>query len=141
MRLYHGTSIEAAKSIETDGVLISKCSKGYFGLGFYLAEDLALARSNYAELSEDGDAGVILEFELKDEGLLDLSIEKDWTRYRALGLERDLASDALPQKSVALGVNAVRDVGSMGGWVVYNPMTLELIGPVDAEMPPEAPRF
>lgn len=53
--IYHGTSAAAAKDIRASGVDITKCTPGYFGVGFYLAEDEDLARNNYADWREPGE--------------------------------------------------------------------------------------
>lgn len=53
MIVYHGTFLEAAKSIETDGVLLSKCkSHTDFGKGFYVSPNMEYAKNTALKKSK-----------------------------------------------------------------------------------------
>jgi hypothetical protein len=132
MKTYHGTSSKGAASIKSDGVIISRSCKGYFGIGFYTTPDAELARCNYAEFSGDEDGGEVLAFEVSpDARILDLSRSEDWDIYRSLTYGgrsvADLVSlDGFDQIMRSLGVDGIAD-RSFGGIVFYNSKVLEHI--------------
>jgi hypothetical protein len=133
-RLFHGTDRESAASILSDGIDMSKSQKGYFGRGFYLAEDRNLAQSNYADLSGGDKGGEVLEFVLSPNArILDLRNAKDADKFVKMTwggrkISDQLYRDDLDQIMVALGVDALFDQ-SFGGYVVYNPAVLNLVDP------------
>ena len=120
---YHGTSRSGAKDIMARGVDQSKSEKGYFGRGFYMAEDAALAASNYAGFQED--EGAVLEVEVADSAsILDLSTPEHWDNYDKLRIHGQkigsvLYMDDIDQHMVRLGVDGIKD-NSFGGVVIYN---------------------
>ncbi len=119
---FHGTSKEGAKNIRTNGVDNSKSNKGYFGVGFYLAEDFDLAKSNYADWAEDGEEGVVLGFVIKPESnILDLRESADFEVYQRISQQgRLVGRDDFDNLMVKNGVDGLYD-NSFGGIVIYNP--------------------
>lgn len=124
--VYHGTDAASAKNIREHGIDLSKCTAGYFGVAFYTAFDPALAKSNYADFSDDEEGGVVLEFEVVGGNILDLSDPKDWDTYSALSIRPD-GSPNFPQKMRQKGVDGIAD-NSFGGVCFYNPRCLRLVG-------------
>jgi hypothetical protein len=139
--LYHGTDMESARSILSGGIDQEKSHKGYFGVGFYCADDESLARSNYAEFS-DGEAAVLAVTLSSDARLLDLSTEEGFLRWRDSGLTQKVGQDRFDLLAVAAGIDALRD-NSFGGVVVYNPdavASMVLLEPVvSCEQEPDRP--
>ncbi|MFL9610966.1 hypothetical protein ACKF11_12845 [Methylobacillus sp. Pita2] len=130
MLLYHGTDMESAENIINHGVDINKCTKGYFGQGFYLATNVELAIANYADFS--GEDGAVIAFvvpSIKD--VLDLREVDDSARYTEK-LSKDIGSDQLPNLAIKNGIDGVFD-RSFGGVVIYNPNAITPIGLVHAD--------
>ena len=50
MRVYHGTSFEAARDIARNGIDFAKCHGGYFGIAFHITADRALASKTYGQV-------------------------------------------------------------------------------------------
>jgi hypothetical protein len=125
--VYHGTDLKSAKDIQQNGLSLDKCEKGYFGKGFYVTTDQALAKSNYADFSgEEEETGIVLEFTLNPQGkILDLRESKDWEFYQKNKLENYLGDDKLPQIMQKIGIDALYD-RSMDAFVVYNLNILKL---------------
>jgi hypothetical protein len=126
--LYHGTGQKDANDIIKNGIDMHKLAKGYFGRGFYLATDKSLAKSNYADFSDDEEGGgVVLKFKLDPKArILDLDDPEDWEFYKNSGLEHQIHKDNFHTIAVNYGVDGIRDEGSFGGIVVYNPDILRL---------------
>lgn len=128
--LYHGTSEKSALNIIKRGVDMRKCSKGYFGVGFYMADDFALAKSNYADFSED--CGFVLTFELSEKArILDLSRKADYEKYMSMKVYGNPISgmlflDNIDKIFVSLGVDGIKD-RSFGGIVIYNKKVIKLV--------------
>jgi hypothetical protein len=84
LNVYHGTDFESAKDIKKNGLNIDKCERGYFGKAFYVTTDKELAKSNYADFSDD-EGGVVLEFEMNPKNkILDLRNSEDWDTFQKL---------------------------------------------------------
>ena len=124
--VYHGTDSKSAEDIRKRGVDITKCSPGYFGTAFYTALDPDLAKSNYADFSDDEEGGVVLEFEIIGGHILDLKESDDWDEYAALKVRPD-ANPNFPKMMVQKGVDGLADE-SFGGVCFYNPRCLKLVG-------------
>jgi hypothetical protein len=121
-KLYHGTDIESAMDIQKNGVDISKGYGGYFGWGFYTTPDFDLAKSNYADFSDDEEGGVILEFELlPTANILDLNDSDDfelWKKY-----SKRINDENLYKELTEIGIDGLWD-NSFDGVVIYNPKVL-----------------
>lgn len=133
--VYHGTSTASARDIAKRGIRMEASTKGYFGEGFYTAEDPALAKSNYADFAdEDEGPGVVLKLEVRPGArLLDLRKSSDWDKWGSLKIQgrkaTDLMSfDGFAEMMVEAGVDGLYDE-SFGGWVFYNPKVIKLVGP------------
>ena len=129
--VWHGTSKKDAKQIITTGIKIEKSSGGYFGYGFYVADNPELAKSNYADWAEDEDSidkeGVVLEFKFtKNAHILDLRKSKDWDIWRDGKFENLMREPSMISMIVRRGVDGVYD-NSFGGVCVYNPKVLNFI--------------
>jgi hypothetical protein len=128
--VFHGASEDDAHDIEEIGVSMDKSSKGYFGEAFYVAEEEELARSNYAEFSDDEDGGAVLEFVIADEArILDLRNSTDAEKWQSSGLERRLGERGLAGEAVRKGIDGVYD-RSVGGLAIYNPDVIRCLGMV-----------
>jgi hypothetical protein len=129
--VYHGTDVKSAKDIKQRGLDLSKCDKGYFGKAFYVTEDEALAKSNYADFSGDDEWGVVLKFEMVPVGkILDLRVSEDWNIYQNLKYKGRPAIDFIGFDEFAeimksLGIDAVYD-RSNDAFAVYNLNVLKL---------------
>lgn len=131
--LYHGTDKESAEDIVKNGVNMARSHKGYFGKGFYLATDEGLAKSNYADFAdEEGEDGVVLKFKLNPTAeILDLDKPEDFEQYknlkwRGVPVESLRHKDDFDSIMRDLGIDGIRDEGSFGGIVIYNPKVLKL---------------
>ncbi len=134
-RLYHGTSAEDAASIVESGIDPAKSGGGYFGVGFYMAEDRELAKSNYADFN-DTDAGAVVEADVADgANILDMRNEKDYAKWQAFKL--DIGQRDFLEKVVKLGIDGLYD-RSFGGVVIYN---AEALGSPRAEYLPSGPKI
>jgi len=126
MYLYHGTDIQSAKDIVQKGVDIDKSTKGYFGKGFYTATNPELAQSNYADFAED--EGVVLKFKLDPNArILDLDKPEDFALWRDNKFERLMHRDDFDQIMRKNKIDGLRDEGSFGGVVIYNPKSIKLV--------------
>jgi hypothetical protein len=137
--VYHGTGAEAADDILTNGVDMSVCGKGYLGQGFYVAEEAGLARSNYADFSEEAEGAVLAMTIRAGARILDLRNATDAKNWTDSGLERRVGEDRFAALARRAGVDGVYD-RSVGGLAIYNPGVLEAIrldGP--AHDTPEGP--
>ncbi|MTH94691.1 hypothetical protein [Roseibium sp. RKSG952] len=129
-RVFHGASEDDAHDIEENGISMTKSSKGYFGEAFYVAEEEELARSNYAEFSDDENDGAVLEFVIAHEArILDLRNSKDAEKWQTSGLERHLGEQGLAGEAVRKGIDGVYD-RSVGGLAIYNPDIIRCLGMV-----------
>lgn len=123
--LFHGTSMDGARSIVTGGIDNAKSSKGYFGRGFYLASDAELAENNYADFAEDDAEGVTLPVRVSDGArILDLRSPEDWEVYQPFAEE--VSRNNFDQIMRDNGIDGIFD-RSFGGVVIYNPDVLEVI--------------
>lgn len=123
--VYHGTSNDSAINIQKNGIDITKCHGGYFGWGFYTTPDIKLAKSNYADFSDDENDGSILEFKIsKRANILDLRDEDDfetWKKY-----SNKLSDRNLYELLIRDGIDGLYD-NSFEGIVVYNFKILTLL--------------
>jgi hypothetical protein len=135
MRVYHGTSQAHAEDIIKNGVDQDKSDKGYFGTGFYCAHDESLARSNYADFSDD--TGTVLAIDLSpDTRILDLRQSEGFDKWRTLGLERQLHLDRFDRIATRAGIDALID-DSFGGIVIYNTAKISNIEVLDVAPTPD----
>lgn len=123
MEYFHGTDLESARDILKNGVNMEKSCKGYFGQGFYVAEEESLARSNYAEFSDDGEAAVLRIALCPDVEVFDLSNADHFERWRTSGLENRIGDDGFAAVAVSKGIRVLRDA-SFGGVVIYDPKAI-----------------
>ena len=121
--VYHGTGAEAARDILTNGVDLSVCGKGYLGQGFYVAEEAGLARSNYADFSDEGEGAVLTMTIGEGARILDLRNDEDAKKWTGSGLEGRVGEDGFAALARRAGVDGVYD-RSVGGLAVYNPSVL-----------------
>lgn len=137
MILYHGTSASSAQNIIENGVDQNKSGRGYFGAGFYLAEEWGLAKSNYADFSDD--EGAVLACEIDPcANILDLSRESHFQTWKNSGLEALIARQDFWAIATRKGVDGVKDA-SFGGIVIYNPAVILEIS-IATEPEPAPPR-
>lgn len=124
--VYHGTGRAHVGSIQKRVDITKSC--GYFGWGFYVADDPKLAKSNYADFSED--EPVILMFRIAPNArIADLRVESPLavTLTKILHSGRGLSDPGKPAQLVAAGVDGVYD-RSVGGLCIYNPKVLTFLG-------------
>jgi hypothetical protein len=133
---FHGTSQEGAEDILRRGIDQSKSSYGYFGQGFYMAEDYALAQNNYADFTDSTERGVVLRVTVKPTArLLDLRQPEDWELWQKSGLAAKLgARDDFADLAVRAGIDGLYD-NSFRGLVIYNPEAVERIEVAEAQKP------
>lgn len=138
--VWHGTSVEAAKSIQKDGVSVD-LSMGYFGQAFYVADNRDLAKSNYADMEDDG---AIVELRLsKTARILDLRRGEDVDRWQATGMGNKIHLPDFAARMRGLGIDGIYD-NSVGGLAIYNSKAIEVtaVTPVKTDgtaisLPPE----
>jgi hypothetical protein len=122
--LYHGTDINSAMNIKKYGVDILKGYGGYFGWGFYTTPYYDLAKSNYAEFSDDEDGGVVLVFILSEKAnILDLRDSNDFEQWKPYS--KEISNKYLYKELVKNGIDGLWD-DSFDGVVIYNPEVLYL---------------
>lgn len=123
--LYHGASADHAADIVANGVDMTQSTGGYFGVGFYMADDEAVARKNYADFQDEDEAGAVVAAEIAEGAMiLDMRNPADQLRwdegnYRALQHRPDF-----PYVMRRAGIDGVYD-RSFGGVVIYNSRALE----------------
>jgi hypothetical protein len=122
--VYHGTDPGSAWDILENGVLMDASHKGYLGQAFYVAEEAGLARSNYAEASEDGEGVVLVATIREGARILDLRNAEDAKIWTRLGLAQRVGEDGFARIARRLGVDGVYD-RSVGGLAIYDPNALE----------------
>ena len=132
--LYHGTSKEGAQDILTNGIDNAKSTKGYFGRGFYMAEDRNLAQSNYADFADDEEPGVVLKIKINENAnILDLRSPKHWDIYQKVTQKgRLVPRDDFDQIMTRNGIDGIYD-NSFGGVVIFNPKRVEVLGISESE--------
>jgi hypothetical protein len=124
-RVFHGTDSNAASDIKKNGVGIEKGHGGYFGWGFYTTPDIELAKSNYADFSDNENDGIILEFEiLAEANILDLDDPEDFETWKPFSDKINYKD--LYKKLTKKGIDGLWDE-SFEGVVIYNPKVLKLI--------------
>lgn len=124
--VYHGTSAPGADSILDRGIRMRTSGRGYFGQAFYVADDQALARSNYANFSDDEGRGAVLSFTLtEDARILDMRNAEDARVWKESGLET--SDPQLASRATALEIDGIYD-RSVGGLAIYNAATLVFTG-------------
>jgi hypothetical protein len=128
-RVYHGCGISDSCSIQDSGIVLEKCSGGYFGYGFYVTEKRDLAVSNYAEWSDEGpDGAAVISYTISQRAnILDLRRPEDWETWKALEAKhtgRWISDKGLATWLVSQGVDGVYD-NSMDGICIYNFDVLE----------------
>jgi hypothetical protein len=135
-KYHHGTSAESKENILRKGINQMKSEKGYFGRGFYAADDLNLARENYAEFSGDESGGAIVSFVIPDSAkILDLKTSQDFEtyknlRYRGRPVESLISLDNFNEIMVDLGIDGLKDE-SFGGIVIYNEKLVKSADPIN----------
>lgn len=130
--VFHGTDAKSSNDIRQNGLNLSKCHKGYFGLAFYVTTDEQLAKSNYADFSGEEEGGIVLKFKMNPiNRILDLRKSEDWDYYQNLKYKgRDLSSwmgfDELPSIMNSFGIDALYD-RSNDAFAVYNLKILSIL--------------
>lgn len=135
--LWHGTGRAEAKQIIAQGLSLKHSQGGYFGFGCYLADDPALAQSNYADFAageaDDPEAapadaaGVVLEFTLTAQArILDLRDSGDWDTWKSNHYDRLISHPAGAASLAKHGVDGVYD-RSFGGICLYNPKAVRFV--------------
>jgi len=133
MYLYHGTDIKSAEDIIKHGINMNKSHKGYFGKGFYTATDEKIAKSNYADFADEDESGIVLKFQLNSNAkILDLDNPNDFkiyttVKWQGLKIKDLIHRDDFDKIMTELGFDGLRDEGSFGGIVIYNPNAIHLI--------------
>lgn len=131
--LHHGTDAESANDIARNGVSLDMSTAGYFGKGFYAAEDESLARSNYAEFSDGDEQGLVVSFEIAEGArILDMRNHQDWQIWQDGEYEDVVGSDAFPSIMRRAGIDGLYDA-SFGGLVVYNTNIVENVAILEIE--------
>lgn len=122
--VWHGTDMASAQDILANGIDMSRSHKGYFGRGFHVADDPALARSNYAAFSGDEAGGAVLRGTI-DTGarILDLRNAVDAAVWADSGLAGRVSEDGLDRLARRAGIDGLYD-RSIGGLVIYSPRAL-----------------
>lgn len=124
-RVFHGTGADTAAQIHDGGISMAASGGGYFGRAFYVADEVDLARSNYADFSDDEDGGAVLTFAIAEGArILDQRNAADAQAWTASGLST--ADPDLPAKATALGIDGIYD-RAVGGIAIYNPAVLDLM--------------
>ncbi|MGV0949084.1 MAG: hypothetical protein ACOYB3_00120 [Azonexus sp.] len=124
--VYHGTGRAHAGSIRTNLDIQKGC--GYFGYGFYVADDPKLAKSNYADFADD--EPVILMFRIAPTAkIADMRVDDRLAAIfqRVSQAGRGLGDPGMPARMVAAGVSGVYD-RSVGGLCIYDPKVLIPLG-------------
>ncbi len=133
--VFHGASLEDAEDIVERGISIRKSAGGYFGQAFYVAEDEALARSNYADFSDGDDPGAVVSFEIKEQArIIDMRNAVDARFWAESGLADKIGLKDFAKLAVDAGVDGVYD-RSFGGLAIYNPQSVECRGLVPDNRP------
>ena len=133
-KVWHGASQADAEAIMQDGIDVSRSSGGYFGHAFYVADEEDLARSNYADFSDD--EGAVLEFCIEDGArILDMRNADDAEAWSRSGLSQWMGNPVLPEKARKLGIQGVYD-RSVGGLAIFDVAALR--GPFDMLPSPDA---
>jgi len=129
-RVYHGTSESSARDIEINGIGVDRSHGGYFGHAFYVAEDEALARSNYAEFTDGDEEPAVLEFVIEDGArILDMRNPEDAASWSASKASLMLGHPDMAFTAVAEGIQGVYD-RSVGGLAIFDPKALSVLGRV-----------
>lgn len=137
--VYHGTDEGSARDILENGVNLGASHKGYLGQGFYVAEEEGLARSNYAEFSDEKGAGSVLAMTISEGArILDLRNAADAKIWTDSGLAARVSEDGFARRARLAGVDGVYD-RSVGGLAIYAPSVLEGVRELDAAAAPEGP--
>jgi hypothetical protein len=133
--VFHGASVEDAEDIVANGIVIDKSAGGYFGQGFYVAEEEGLARSNYADFSDGEDGGAVVKLAIKDGArILDMRNAVDAEYWTTSGLANAISSKNFAAMAVEAGVDGVYD-RSFGGLVIYNPEAVDCLDLVPDNRP------
>lgn len=120
--VFHGTDVASAQDIVSFGPVIERSAGGYFGGAFYVAEEEALARSNYADFS--GDEGGVVAFTLSETArILDLRNGEDWKVWKEVTSGLDMGSREFAAHCRHGGVDGIYD-RSFGGLAIFNPKVL-----------------
>lgn len=129
--VYHGTPAdpddpdfnpEGFESLKRGVVELSYAFGGYFGFGFYVTENAALARSNYA-----GRDGYVFRYRINPSRVLDLRQPEHWDKWQRSGLDAHKGDRSMPALAVRMGIDGVYD-RSVGGLCIYNPRALTFDG-------------
>lgn len=123
--VFHGTSGEFAQDILENGVNMGSSGMGYFGEAFYVADDRELARSNYAEFSDDEGPGAVLGMTIREGArILDLRNAEDAQAWDTSGLGARTGQRGFARLARQAKVDGVYD-RSVGGLAIYNAQVLE----------------
>jgi hypothetical protein len=100
-----------------------------------VAEDEALARSNYADFSDGDEPGAVVSFEIKEQArILDMRNAVDASFWAESGLADKIGMKDFAKLAVTAGVDGVYD-RSFGGLAIYNPKAIECRGIVPDNRP------
>lgn len=122
--VFHGTSDESADDILNHGINPS-VGTGYFGRAFYVADDVGLAISNYAEFSGDEDGGTVIATTIQEGAfILDLRNEADNQKWTESGLPSIIGRNDFDLQARKRGIDGVYD-RSVGGLAIFNAAVLE----------------
>lgn len=122
--VFHGTSNESADDILNHGINPS-AGTGYFGRAFYVADDVELAISNYAEFSGDEDGGTVIATTIQEGAfILDLRNEADNQKWIESGLPSIIGRNDFDLQARKRGIDGVYD-RSVGGLAIFNAAVLE----------------
>lgn len=124
--IYHGTDSVSAHDIVQNGVDLSQCERGYFGLGFYAADVEATARSNYADFSGESGGDVVQGDIAEGANILDMRNCEDQRVWDSGRFSDKVHLPAFPKEMRMAGIDGVYD-RSFGGVVIYNPACLQNI--------------
>ena len=123
--VFHGTSTDSADDILNHGITPS-AGTGYFGRAFYVADDVELAISNYAEFSGDEDGGAVIVTTIQEGAfILDLRNKADYQKWMESGLPSIIGRNDFDLQARKRGIDGVYD-RSVGGLAIFNAAVLEV---------------
>ena len=133
MHVFHGCAADAAERIRKEGVIVEKSMGGNWGAAFYVAEN-ARETHGLAQCgdSEPGQRFVVLEFELDRSGVhgavLDFRSSSDWDTWVEVTNGLHCSQDGFAAEVARRGIAAICDYGGCGGYAVFVPRVLTLLG-------------
>jgi len=122
--VWHGTDTESGQDIMDHGIRMAASSMGYFGRAFYVADDRALAVSNYANAADDDAAVVIKAVISSDAKILDLRNAEDYEVFAPYaGREGEPDFDRIMRRA---GIGGIYD-RAVGGLAIYDPNAISIV--------------